>query len=499
MNDGFQALRSHALQYAPALAREAFARGLLTTAPDGSRKPIPPGATPVVLPAPVIAERHALARTLATAGFRMAQAIVAGPSRELLLSALSPLERRVVELASPGMRRLAIARIDFLVNRTPAALELNATIPAMPGYSDMAAGAFLDAVGRVAGLDAEAVQTLARENGSNVEALHRALLTATIEERGRPPRRIALLCRRGDSQLSEVDHLVRRFGELGTETHRVHPDEAGGAGAFVAHGLTFDLVYRHLFVHRLSETPHPFLEAFFAGQAGRDTLLLNGPAPHIEAKSNFALLSRAADEPALATAAGLGPEELAAIRRAVPWTRMLAGGPARLPDGAEVPDLLAHVAAHPEAFVLKRAWDYGGKAVFVGPAAAEPGFASRSGSAFGSALPWPELVARAAEDRRGGGFVVQAVVEAPRATHLLATETGAVESEVYVDYSGFASVGLDEEPEWGGVVRASASRIVNIQGGGGVLPLLRESVWDRLRSALEAESGASPRVQDAGH
>ncbi len=41
---------------------------------------------------------------------------------------------------------------------------------------------------------------------------------------------------------------------------------------------------------------------------------------------------------------------------------------------------------------------------------------------------------------------------------------------MFVDYSAFASVGLEPEPAWGGVVRASASRIVNIQGGGGVLP-----------------------------
>jgi hypothetical protein len=488
VTDPFQDLRPLADGYATALAREAFARGLVTTAADGTQKAIPPGATPVVLPARVIAERHALARKLALAGFRMAQATVQGPSAELLLGALSPLERRLVELTAPGTARLAIARVDFLVPSRPAALELNATIPAMPGYSDMAAGAFLDVVGRAAGLDAETVRQLEVENGSNVEALYWALLAASVQESGRPPDRIAVLCRRGDSQLSEVDHLVRRFGELGTEAHRVYPDEARGEEMFTAEGKTFDLVYRHLFVHRLSEIPSPFLEAFFSGQAAGGSLLVNRPAPHIEAKSNFALLSRALEEPALAKAAGLGPEELGAIRAAVPWTRVLAPGPVRGPDGEAVRDLVAEVAAQPERFVLKRAWDYGGKAVFVGPAAGEPGFASRSEAAFGELLPWPELVQRAAADTRGGGFVVQAVVDVPRERHLLATPAGAVEAEVFVDYSAFASVNVEPEPPWGGVVRASASRIVNIQGGGGVLPLLRESVWARLRDALRAES-----------
>ena len=488
MHEPFQDLRPLAGTYATALAREAFSRGLATTAADGTRNPITPGATPVVLPARVVAERHALARSLATAGFRMAQAMVLGPSRETLLGALSPLERRLIERSAPQTHRLAIARIDFLVSRRPVALELNATIPAMPGYSDMAAAAFLSVVGRAAGLGAAEVGHLVAENGSNVEALHRALVTASVQERGRPPERIAVLCRRNDSQLSEVDHLVSRFGELGTEAHRVYPDEASGGELFTAHGKTFDFVYRHLFVHRLAETPQPFLEAFFAGEAAPGSLLFNHPAAHVEAKSNFALLSRALEDPALASQAGLGPEELEAIRRAVPWTRVLAPGPARGPGGEALPDLVAHVAAHPEGFVLKRAWDYGGKAVFVGPASDEPGFATRSEAAFGARLSWAELVRRAAADPRGGGFVVQAVVDLPRERHLLATPGGPVEAEVFVDYSAFASVGLDPEPAWGGVVRASASRIVNIQGGGGVLPLLTESVWAKLARALGTES-----------
>jgi hypothetical protein len=498
VDDPFKVLRPHAGSYAKALAGEASARGLLTTAADDSRRPIPPGATPIVLRPEVIDGRHRLAHTLADAGFRMAQAVVRGPRREDLLGALSPLERRLVEHSAPHMRRLAIARIDFLVSARPMALELNATIPAMPGYSDMAAGAFLEVVGRYAGLDQRRRQALVRANGSNVEALHRALVHGFALERGRLPNRIAVLCRRHDSQLSEVEHLVSRFAELGTEARRVYPDEASGTDLFMAHGLAFDLVYRHLFVHRLSETPSPFLESLFAGEAAPGSLVLNGPAPHIEAKNNFALLSRAVAEPSLAEAAGLDAEALEAIAAAVPWTRSLVRGPTRGPGGESIPELVAHVAAHPASFVLKRAWDYGGKAVFVGPAADEPGFANRSVAAFGAPLPWADLVERAAEDRRGGGFVVQATVDVPRAQHLLATEAGAVEAEVYVDYSAFTSVGVRPEPQWGGVVRASSSRVVNIQGGGGVLPLLRAPVWEELRRALPAESAVRSGVVGGG-
>jgi hypothetical protein len=407
----------------------------------------------VVLPAKVIAERHALT-TLASAGFRWPRRsrwafAGADPRRPL------PLERRLIERTAPGTRRLAIARIDFLVSTRPAALELNATIPAMPGYSDMAAGAFLSIVGRAAGMDAAALRQLESENGSNVEALHRALVTTSVEERGRPPERIAVLCRRNDSQLSEVDHLVSRFAELGTEAHRVYPDEASGGELFTAHGKSFDFVYRHLFVHRLSETPQPFLEAFFAGEAARGSLLFNAPAAHVEAKSNFALLSRALEEPGLAAGAGLGPEDLEAIRRAVPWTRVLARAPARGPGGEAVPDLVAYVAAHPECFVLKRAWDYGGKAVFVGPASGEPGFATRSEAAFGERLAWPDLVARGGRSPRWRLRGPGGRGRSPRATPP-ATPGGPVRRRSSSTIRPSRRWAWSRSP-WGGVVRASAS------------------------------------------
>src|SRR5262249_22558444 len=154
----------------------------------------------------------------------------------------------------------------------------------------------LEVVGTAVGLDAPSRAALQSDNGSNVAALYRALHIAFRQARGAEPKRIAVLCRRHDSQLSEVNLLVKRFGELGTEAHRVYPDEAGATDPFPAPGLPFDLVYRPLSVHRLAETPSPSLEAFFAGDAAPGSQLFNGPAAHVEAKSNFALLSQAVDD-----------------------------------------------------------------------------------------------------------------------------------------------------------------------------------------------------------
>jgi hypothetical protein len=50
-------------------------------------------------------------------------------------------------------------------------------------------------------------------------------------------------------------------------------------------------------------------------------------------------------------------------------------------------------------------------------------------------------------------------------------------------------VGIDEDPGWGGVCRASTSNIVNIVGGGGVAPLLLEDVAAEVIAALARPAG----------
>src|SRR5207249_12265989 len=110
-------------------------------------------------------------------------------------------------------------------------------------------------------------------------------------------------------------------------------------------------------------------------------------------------------------------------------------------------------------------------------------------AAYGGPLPWKELCARCADDRAGGGFVVQEIVPTAPQKHLLCTEAENHEVELYVDYSQYASVGLSQWIDWGGVCRGSLSHIVNIVGGGGVLPLLSSEVAEELLAA-PARSGA---------
>ena len=481
MKELIETLRREAKVFGPALSRAAQERGLLVTGRQGETRPIPVTATPVIIEPGELRRRVHVSALLAAATFKMARAILAGPARELIASALSPLERGVMEATAQRIKHLATTRVDYFVStQGPRALEINATIPAMQGYSDIAAQSFIEVVGRHAGMTDGQIASLWAKNGSNALALHRALLDGYARERpGEKPSRIALLCRRHDAQVSELRYLAERFGELGSEAEVVFPDQLTEA---------YDLVYRHLFVRRLEEETSfsPYVLELFKQAPGPRAVVLNPPASQMEVKATFALLSQAATEPDLARAAGLSDEELLAIAQAVPWTRPLRRAPTVDPDGRKVPDLVERVAAEPARFVLKRSWDYGGKAVFVGRSLGEEGFRERVRAAYGTNLDWPSLCERTAEDRQGGGFVVQELVRTESEEHLLCTEQGVVPVEMFVDFSAYASVGLDRQPAWGGVCRGSPSRVVNIVGGGGVLPLITSEVAQSLAAALHA-------------
>jgi hypothetical protein len=271
----------------------------------------------------------------------------------------------------------------------------------------------------------------------------------------------------------------------------VFPDQLSGTDVLEANGKRYDLIYRHLFVRRLEETPSDYVLDFLKRTPDPRAVLLNPPAAQVETKTNFALLSQASAEADLALAADLNDEELTAIREAVPWTRPLRRYPGLTPDGERVADMAEYVAAHPDRFVLKRAWEYGGKAVFVGRSRKEQGFEDRVRATYGRPLSWRELVLRAAEDLVGGGFIAQEVVITALERHQVLVGDKQVATDMYVDFSAYASVGLTEQPSWGGVCRGSPSQIVNIVGGGGVLPLLTKEVADRLREGIHERFGGS--------
>ncbi len=477
------ALRRDSHHFGPELATLAAARGLAFTSPDGSTRPVPIGATPIVIAKPELDARIELARSLSSAAAKMARAVLRGPQAERLLVGLSPLERRTSEQTFESSSPLVTCRVDFFhrFGEPIQALEINATIPAMQGYSDIASQTFLEVVGRFWGLPEARIAELHASLGSNAAALHQALLAGHRTLRpGREPNAIALLCRRFDAQLGELEWLRDRFRALGSDADIVHPDQLAGDDAVRVGAKSYDLIYRHIFVRRLEDPSLPgakYVEALLREPNGTRAVVLNPPASPVEEKLTFALLSTALDDPALARQAALDEAELDAIRRAVPWTRSFCDR-----------ELAERVAADPDHYVLKRNWDYGGRSVFVGRIRDTPGFRDRLLATYGDEPSWPQLCERALADSEGGGFVVQSLIDSQPEPHVLCSTQGRSELDLYVDFSSFASVGLVETPAWTGVCRGSTSPVVNLHSGGGLLPLLSEDVALALVDHLRARS-----------
>jgi hypothetical protein len=74
---------------------------------------------------------------------------------------------------------------------------------------------------------------------------------------------------------------------------------------------------------------------------------------------------------------------------------------------------------------------------------------------------------------------VQASVPTETRELALHTPDGSTSGMMRVDYAAYASLGAGAI-SWGGVVRAAPSAIVNIVGGGGVVPVLRREVAEAL-------------------
>ncbi len=471
------------------MAERAFAEGLAVTRPSGERIPIPVTATPVLLSSQELKSRSLLSHTLAGAAVKVANILLQGDHRHLFLDALSPLERRFALITRASI--LPVARVDYFVDASiPHALELNATIPAMQGYSDIAMESLVASVGAARGLGAQEITGIQAMTPSNARALFEALQQATIQKSGHAPKRIFHLLRPLDAQITEQQFLARRFSSWGIESRVIVPED------LVKIRLTGeDLIYRHIFVRRLEESipgrddAIGLLDDAVRGAKHGTPTVLNLPASPYEEKILFSFLSQILHMSDLARDTALSDEELNAIEVSVPWTRHFRSGRSTLGSGERIANLLDEVAQDPERYVLKRSWDYGGRAVFVGSTRDDPSFKERVLTAYGEVLDWAALCKRCAEDLTGGGYVVQQRIENTQDPHILCDHDGAHEIALHVDFSSYASVGLEADIAWGGVCRGSTSSIVNIVGGGGVVPLLTE---EASRALFDKPSQATP-------
>ncbi len=432
-----------------AAAERAWAEGMTVLRPDGTVVPIPLVAEPEVFTREALSRVAMEAHAILSGAVKLARALLAGGDardREALLGPFEGLEAEAMaRLFTEAPCPAVVARVDFLVPRDPGAepraLELNATIPAMPAYADLAAHSWLREAARARGLPPREARELVGRCGSHMESLREALLDFYRSRGGRRERpSIAVVARTGDAQIGELRRLAAHFRQMGHPAENLTPAECEPE--------RFDLLYRHVWAHR-TPPDSPFARAL--REPGR-YVLANPVNGLLEAKALFARLSESAEDDPLAARAGLDEAERAAAAR-LPWTR-------RMGDGL-VPRLLAER----ERFVLKRSWDYGGKSVHLGAETAPEA--------------WEAVVRAAAVDRKGGGFVAQERILAARRPATRIAPEGVTRGDLYRDLSTYC--GLGAAPPRGSVARAAASPIVNILGGGGLAPVIPEDVYERLR------------------
>jgi hypothetical protein len=375
-----------------------------------------------------------------------------------LFAQLAPLEKEAADFAG-----LATARLDlFFDGDDLKVIEANTTIPAMQAYSDMIRRAY-----------GEAFHPQKKIEHSNSDDLLHSLLEHYERTGGKSARpRLAIVARAGDSQRAELFWLQRAWQAQGYETLLLTPDEIEiRKGLLWGAAQPLDLVYRHIFAHRLAPNS-AFARACLQAERYR---VFNPIAAHLEAKGVLAELSRYAADPQLGLSIGLKDDEVDATVRRVAWSRLLERGPASLPDGTQVSDLISWVKERPQELVVKSSLGYGGHGIFIGSSFSEKSSLDRARKllAVSHEVSWPELI-EALLKMGGGQWIVQRKVSGRKIRHRFWSEGQWMEKETFIDCSIFTNSGVNFRPH-GGACRFSTDAIVNIGQGGGLMPLLLES------------------------
>ena len=457
-----------------------------------TRQAIPPVLSPVILEDDHRDRLSTGAHHLLSAIRKSSEALITGQlhlfDRRRIFAALSPLERECLQTGFPNARNIAIARADLFpaIGGGHSALEMNATIPAMPGYADAVAHAWIRSVGSVGGLDEARISGLIEAQGSNAGDLLDSLLEqAELARPGHPVRHIAIVVRNGDSQRGDLENIQRIWRTRGVESTCVSPSSIAldADGPHVA-GQRFDLFYRHIFAWRI-DAASPFASML---RDPRRHCLFNPVDPQLEVKAMLAIAQFAAERNLLGSALALTEEERHAALTLPPWTRLLSDGASTDWSGAAIASLPAFVAAHPDDLILKRSWAYGGKSVILAEHLHEPSTQEKLREMFrlpadAPFIDWPKMVELALHDP-GDVWIVQRIVQPAVEPRLCRNADGSWGwAELVADLSMYTSLGINARMR-GGAVRVSASKIVNIATGGGMAPLLRAEVARPLLEAL---------------
>ena len=382
-----------------------------------------------------------------------------------LYSDLGSIELLAAKDQSQFNAGLATARLDlFYDGESLQVIEANTTIPAMQAYSDMIRIAYFEALGK----------PLQDPKRSNSFDLLQSLLLHYQKNGGKNSKpSIAIVARPGDSQLAELlwlQHLWQNV--LGYETCLLHPGDISlQDNRLWALNKPIDLVYRHIFAHRL-EPKSSFYEAC---TQSRRFQIFNPVAAHLEAKGVFAELSRLTMVPSLCEAARLTAPEIYACQKRLVWSRILQPGSMRGPDGEKVAEMSSWVKARAKDIVVKSSLGYGGSGVFLGEEFSRVATQQRVQLLLGVAyeVSWADFVDFCLKQRLGT-WIVQKRLQGKKSRNQFLVQGVLEEQDTYFDCSIFANSGV-EGLAFGGASRFASTAIVNLGQRGGLAPLLLAS------------------------
>ena len=411
--------------------------------------------------------RH-VSEMLWTLGERVAN-VAAGSPEMLEELALSDAEIRLAQI-DPGYKTTSTAaRADaFLLPDSLQFAEYNAESPAGPGYSQELAQVF-SAEPMMAGFRERFDVRFARP----IEALLEALVASYREWGGAAsPPRMAIVDWREVPTFSEFEILSEAFTALGVPTVICDPRDlefaagsrfsAGTGRGLYVKGQPIDLVYRRVLINDIiaRETE---CRALLDGYRSRTVCVANSlrcKIPH--KKAFFAVLT---DE----RHAGLfsaGEREM--IQRHVPWTAMVEERRARI-DGQDV-DLVTHLRAQRDRFVIKPNDEYGGAGVTLGWETSES--------------EWDAVIATALAERERG-WVAQQRIAVRREMFPVCDSGSATASaervtmkDMLVDFAPYVFRGKLA----GFLTRLSATGLANVTSGGGQVPAFVVSQKSDVRS-----------------
>ena len=402
-------------------------------------RPFSPFLRPYLLTRARYDEIAKAAETLALAFERLAAGALVDDSLLAELS-LTEMETRLARI-DPGYSRLCVtSRLDaYLSDDGFKFLEYNAESPA--GITDQ-----IQIEKTIFGLPhmREFLDQYAHWMPRPHERLLVALIEAYRQWGGAEERpHIAIVDWEGVSTASEFDVLKEFFEGEGYPTIIADPAEfIYQDGRLTAGDFRVDIFYKRVIIHEFLERhdeTHPLVCAY----AERAVCMVNSFRVKVaHKKAGFAILS----DPRHAHL--FDEEQLAVIRRHIPWTRIVREGRTTYLDGED--ELLDLLRRERERFVMKPNDDYGGGGVRIGWET-EPD-------------EWDEAIKHALAHP----YVVQERAPVCKVSLPMFDTESLSMPLMLVDFDPFLFLNRVE----GGLVRLSASSLCNVASGGGEAALL---------------------------